>query len=71
MVLTGLYLQYWTTRFLFTMIVSMLQVLDDPAEDNLHMGERTTFSLSKIFHSIPPPPSAFGTRHICHQQVFL
>lgn len=76
MVLTGLYLQYWTTRFLFTMIVSMLQVLDDPAEDNLHMGERTTFSLSKIFHSIPPPPRqplALGTyaTNKCSYNLFI
>lgn len=50
-------LQYKTLRFSngkppFMLVMLMLQVLDDPAEDNLHMGMQKHFSYVQIFLSI-------------------
>lgn len=53
-------------------IMLMLQVLDDPAEDNLHMGMYADhIFFVQIFRSTFRPLSAFGARHICHQQVLI
>lgn len=65
-----LFLPCRTLRFSpFTIIMLFLQVLDDPAEDNLHMGMRNIFSFKNFTFSLslPHPVSAFGARHICHR----
>ncbi|KAI3373440.1 hypothetical protein L3Q82_022050 [Scortum barcoo] len=49
-------------------IVKLVEVLDDPAEDNLHMGMRAIFSLSNSVTLFLPSASLC---HICHQQVFI